>query len=86
MERLLKGAHITITARSEDDVEVDVIMEKLARATASAYKFNEPRGENEGHTGPIGTTYRRYMCIYFVRFLHFLNVFNCKHQIQRCSR
>ncbi|EZA52773.1 hypothetical protein DMN91_009304 [Ooceraea biroi] len=59
VERLLKGAHITITARSEDDVEVDVIMQKLARATASAYKFDEPRGENEGHTGPIGTTYRR---------------------------
>ncbi|XP_076247357.1 actin binding protein 1 [Calliopsis andreniformis] len=59
VERLLKGAHITITARSEDDVEVDSIMEKLARATASAYKFNEPRGENEGNTGPVGTTYRR---------------------------
>ncbi|CAK9832352.1 Drebrin-like protein [Anthophora retusa] len=59
VEKLLKGAHITITARSEDDVEVDSIMEKLARATASAYKFNEPRGENEGNTGPVGTTYRR---------------------------
>ncbi|KAG7205403.1 hypothetical protein KM043_007397 [Ampulex compressa] len=59
VEKLLKGAHITITARSEDDVEVDTIMEKLARATASDYKFNEPRGENEGHTGPVGTTYRR---------------------------
>lgn len=59
VEKLLKGAHITITARSEDDVDVDSIMEKLARATASTYKFSEPRGENEGHTGPIGTTYRR---------------------------
>lgn len=59
VEKLLKGAHITITARSEDDVEVDSIMEKLARATASAYKFNEPRGENEGNAAPVGTTYRR---------------------------
>ncbi|XP_029039981.1 drebrin-like protein [Osmia bicornis bicornis] len=59
VEKLLKGAHITLTARSEDDVEVDSIMEKLARATASAYKFNEPRGENEGNTAPVGTTYRR---------------------------
>lgn len=59
----MKGAHITITARSEDDVEVDTIMEKLARATASAYKFNEPRGDSEGHTGPIGTTYRRYVLL-----------------------
>lgn len=61
VEKLLKGAHITLTARSEDDVEVDSIMEKLARATASAFKFNEPRGENEGNTGPVGTTYRRYV-------------------------
>ncbi|XP_035717167.1 drebrin-like protein [Vespa mandarinia] len=59
VEKLLKGAHITITARSEDDVEVDAIMEKLARATASAYKFNEPRSENDAHAGPIGTTYKR---------------------------
>ena len=59
IERLLKGAHITINARSEEEVEVDLIMEKLARATASAYKFNEPRGENGGHATPVGTTYRR---------------------------
>lgn len=68
---MLKGAHITITARSEDDVEVDVIMEKLARATASAYKFNEPRSENEGHTGPVGTTYRRFL-IFLFRDCHIL--------------
>ena len=40
-------------------------MEKLARATASAYKFNEPRGENEGNAGPVGTTYRRYISLLF---------------------
>ncbi|XP_033231082.1 drebrin-like protein isoform X2 [Belonocnema kinseyi] len=60
IEHLLKGAHITINARSEEEVEVDLIMEKLARATGSAYKFNEPRGENGGgHAAPVGTTYRR---------------------------
>ncbi|XP_058801698.1 drebrin-like protein B [Phymastichus coffea] len=59
IENLLKGAHITISARCEEDVEVDLIMEKLSRATASSYKFNEPRGENGGHAGPVGTTYRR---------------------------
>lgn len=77
VEKLLKGAHITITARSEDDVEVDVIMEKLARATASAYKFNEPRSENDAHTGPIGTTYKRYVflqCQYI--FLNLINFFS----------
>ncbi|XP_001604707.1 drebrin-like protein [Nasonia vitripennis] len=59
IERLLKGAHITINARSDEEVEVDLIMDKLSRATASTYKFNEPRGENGERTGPVGTTYRR---------------------------
>lgn len=71
----MKGAHITITARSEDDVEVDTIMQKLARATASAYKFNEPRGENEGNTGPVGTTYRRYKVL-FLSYLCFKYALN----------
>lgn len=59
IERLLKGAHITINARSEEDVEVDMIMEKLARATGSAYKFREPRGKDVGNSAPVGTTYKR---------------------------
>lgn len=59
IERLLKGAHITINARSEEDVEVDMIMEKLARATGSSYKFREPRGKDVGNSGPVGTTYKR---------------------------
>ncbi|XP_063982029.1 drebrin-like protein [Diachasmimorpha longicaudata] len=59
IERLLKGAHIQVNARSEEDVEVDMIMEKLARATGSAYKFQAPRSKDVGNTFPVGTTYKR---------------------------
>ncbi|XP_012255674.1 drebrin-like protein [Athalia rosae] len=59
IEKLLKGAHVTVNARTDEEVEVDLIMDKLARATGSSYKFNEPRGENGGQIGPVGTTYRR---------------------------
>ncbi|XP_015120719.1 drebrin-like protein [Diachasma alloeum] len=59
IERLLKGAHIQVNARSEEDVEVDMIMEKLARATGSAYKFQAPRSKDVGNTLPVGTTYKR---------------------------
>ncbi|XP_008549115.1 drebrin-like protein B [Microplitis demolitor] len=59
IERLLKGAHITLNARSEDDVEIDFIMEQLAKATGSTYKFREPRGKDVGNSGPVGTTYKR---------------------------
>lgn len=59
VEKLLKGAHVTVNARTEEEVEVELIMDKLARATSSSYQFNEPRGENGGQLGPIGTTYRR---------------------------
>ncbi|XP_011305599.1 drebrin-like protein [Fopius arisanus] len=58
IERLLKGAHIQVNARSEEDVEVDLIMEKLARATGSAYKFQAPRSKDVGNT-PVGTAYKR---------------------------
>lgn len=66
IEKLLKGAHITINARSEEDVEIDLIMEKLSRATASSYKFNTPRGENGERAGPVGTTYRRYVSFIYI--------------------
>lgn len=67
IEKLLKGAHITINARCEDDVEVDLIMQKLGRATGSAYKFNEPRCGDVGNTVPIGTTYKK--CVIVIYFL-----------------
>lgn len=44
--KLLAGAHLTIAARTEDDVETERIMEKLS-AVGSAYSFKENRHRND---------------------------------------
>lgn len=43
----MTGAHLTINARNEDDVETDLIMQKLS-SVGSAYSFKEPRMNQEG--------------------------------------
>lgn len=45
--KILTGAHLTINARTEDDVETDRIMDKIS-AVGSAYSFKEPRMHHEG--------------------------------------
>lgn len=53
-----KGAHITITARTEDDVEPRLILEKVSRCTVSKFNFTE-RSDPTENSKPIGSVYRR---------------------------
>ncbi|GAB0094014.1 Drebrin-like protein [Sergentomyia squamirostris] len=55
---LLKGAHLTINARLEDDVDQERILQKLS-LVGSAYSFKEPRQVDEQPRGPVGTVYTR---------------------------
>ncbi|XP_037031899.1 drebrin-like protein [Bradysia coprophila] len=58
ISKLLTGAHLTINARNEDDVETDLIMQKLS-SVGSAYSFKEPRMVQEENRGPVGTNYSK---------------------------
>ncbi|XP_066998745.2 drebrin-like protein B [Anabrus simplex] len=53
-----KGAHVTMNARNEEEVDPQLITEKVAKSTGSAYSFKE-RGDHAEESGPIGTTYKR---------------------------
>uniref|UniRef100_A0A0A9ZIV2 Drebrin-like protein B n=3 Tax=Lygus hesperus TaxID=30085 RepID=A0A0A9ZIV2_LYGHE len=59
VERLLKGAHITINARNDEEVDPDVIMDKVSKSTCSTYSFTERIGEVDRQTAPVGTVYKR---------------------------
>lgn len=59
VSNLLRGAHITINARNEEEVDEDVVIEKVAKSTGSAYSFKERIGENDRQTAPVGTAYQR---------------------------
>ncbi|KAM7416173.1 hypothetical protein PAMA_018303 [Pampus argenteus] len=58
----LKGAHVTINARAEEDVEPDVIMEKVAKASGANYSFHREapnRFQDSGPQGPVGSVYQK---------------------------
>ncbi|KAH8286438.1 hypothetical protein KR054_008902 [Drosophila jambulina] len=55
---LLSGAHLTINARNEDDIDLERLLKKLS-TVSSAYSFKEPRGIMEEQKAPVGTNYTR---------------------------
>ncbi|XP_025068615.1 drebrin-like protein isoform X1 [Alligator sinensis] len=57
----LKGAHVTINARAEEDVEPESIMEKVAKASGANYNFHrEPsKFQDSGPQAPVGSVYQK---------------------------
>ncbi|KAK7576234.1 hypothetical protein V9T40_012520 [Parthenolecanium corni] len=41
VSNVLKGAHVTVNARTEEDVDSDIIIDKVSKSTASMYSFEE---------------------------------------------
>uniref|UniRef100_A0A673IF40 Drebrin-like protein n=1 Tax=Sinocyclocheilus rhinocerous TaxID=307959 RepID=A0A673IF40_9TELE len=51
----LKGAHVTINARAEEDVEPEAIMQKVGKASGANYSFHKEssRFKDTGPQGPV---------------------------------
>ncbi|XP_004839993.1 drebrin-like protein isoform X2 [Heterocephalus glaber] len=61
MASFLKGAHVTINARAEEDVEPECIMEKVAKASGANYNFHRESGrfQDTGPQAPVGSVYQK---------------------------
>ncbi|XP_056102881.1 drebrin-like b isoform X4 [Rhinichthys klamathensis goyatoka] len=61
MANFLKGAHVTINARGEEDAEPDAIMQKVAKASGANYSFHKEtnRFRDAGPQGPVGSVYQK---------------------------
>ncbi|XP_005396741.1 PREDICTED: drebrin-like protein [Chinchilla lanigera] len=61
MANFLKGAHVTINARAEEDVEPECIMEKVAKASGANYSFHREssRFQDTGPQAPVGSVYQK---------------------------
>uniref|UniRef100_A0A671FYD2 Drebrin like n=1 Tax=Rhinolophus ferrumequinum TaxID=59479 RepID=A0A671FYD2_RHIFE len=57
----LGGAHVTINARAEEDVEPECVMEKVARASGANYAFHRESGrfQDVGPQAPVGSVYQK---------------------------
>uniref|UniRef100_G3ML72 Drebrin-like protein n=2 Tax=Amblyomma TaxID=6942 RepID=G3ML72_AMBMU len=58
ISNFFRGAHITVTARNEDDVEPSLILEKLSKCTVSSFSLRE-RSDPTESARPIGSVYKR---------------------------
>ncbi|RWS26007.1 drebrin-like protein B [Leptotrombidium deliense] len=58
VSNFFRGAHITINARNEDEIEPEVIMQKVSMATATKYSFKQ-RSEQVEDVKPVGTNYKK---------------------------
>ncbi|XP_028633094.1 drebrin-like protein isoform X1 [Grammomys surdaster] len=61
MASFLKGAHVTINARAEEDVEPECIMEKVAKASGANYSFHKESSsfQDVGPQAPVGSVYQK---------------------------
>ncbi|XP_073334563.1 drebrin-like protein B [Pagrus major] len=60
MANFLKGAHVTVNARAEDDVEPDAILEKVAKASGANFNFHKQTQEyRDAPRGPVGSVYQK---------------------------
>lgn len=57
IEKFFSGAHLTLNARNEEEVDLDLIIGKLKKC-GSEYRFKEKTAPLEP-AAPVGTTYQR---------------------------
>ncbi|XP_005995250.1 drebrin-like b [Latimeria chalumnae] len=57
----LKGAHVTVNARADEDVEPDSIIQKVAKASGANYSFHKEskKFQDTGPQGPVGSVYQK---------------------------
>ncbi|KAG9263420.1 drebrin-like protein B isoform X1 [Astyanax mexicanus] len=66
MAGFLRGAHVTVNARSEDDVEPNVIRDKVSKATGVNYSIHEESVNNSSQSrplGPVGSVYKKISAV-----------------------
>ncbi|XP_070780951.1 drebrin-like protein B [Enoplosus armatus] len=60
MANFLKGAHVTVNARGEEDVEPETILEKVAKASGGNFNFHKQKQEyRDAPRGPVGSVYQK---------------------------
>ena len=50
---MIQGAHVTINARSEMDLEEDSILEKVAKASGANFGFHKEKARPMPEQGPV---------------------------------
>eukprot|EP00118_Oscarella_pearsei_P024823 m.306878 g.306878 ORF g.306878 m.306878 type:complete len:510 (+) comp41664_c0_seq1:50-1579(+) len=55
----LRGSHVTINARIEDDLDTDTIVNKVAKSSGSNYSFHKEKARPVEPQGAVGSVYKK---------------------------
>ncbi|XP_063745464.1 drebrin-like protein B isoform X2 [Eleginops maclovinus] len=59
MANFLRGAHVTINARGDEDVEPDAVLQKVSRASGASFNLHKDTEHRDAPRGPVGSVYRK---------------------------
>lgn len=59
VESFFKGAHVSINARTEDDVDEELIKSKVAKASGANYSFHKEVSKPVPAPEPVGSVYQK---------------------------
>jgi len=59
LEKFLAGHHMTISVRNEDELDIDLILEKVAKCTVSQFNFKEKPTGMDHSPKPVGTAHKK---------------------------
>ncbi|XP_068190938.1 drebrin-like protein B [Antennarius striatus] len=68
MANFLRGAHVTINARTEDDVEPEDILNKVSKASGATFTFHkQTQSYIDMPTGPVGSVYQKVNAVHEIQ-------------------
>lgn len=59
VQNLLRGAHVSINARTEDDVDEELIIAKVAKASGANYSYHKEAKRPMPVAEPVGSVYQK---------------------------
>lgn len=65
IQKYFKGIHITVNARTEDEVDEESITDKVAKSTGSIYNFSRLESREDEPTGPVVSLSLFYFILMF---------------------
>jgi len=59
IEQFMAGHHLTISVRNEDELDINMILEKVSKVTASSFDFKQKPTGMEHSPTPVGTAHKK---------------------------
>eukprot|EP00092_Neocalanus_flemingeri_P087850 GFUD01110923.1.p1 GENE.GFUD01110923.1~~GFUD01110923.1.p1 ORF type:complete len:486 (-),score=176.06 GFUD01110923.1:56-1513(-) len=59
IEQFMAGHHLTYCVRNEDELDIDMILEKVSKVTASSFDFKQKPTGMEHSPAPVGTAHKK---------------------------